>query len=105
MRNFRAIGAAVVVASGLMLAMAGTASAEEAAPVASTGSASTLGGLIDVLATGSSDSGSSVSGGVKVGNGNVAGTPLSTGSAGTGSASTGSAALCATNPTTGGCPK
>lgn len=108
MKKFRGVGAALVVVSGLMLAAAGVASAEEsavAAPVASTGSASVLGGLIDALGTGSSDSGSSVSGGVKVGNGNVAATPLGTGSAGSGSAGTGSAALCATNPTTNGCPK
>ncbi|WP_378741243.1 hypothetical protein [Nocardia brasiliensis] len=103
MNKIRVIGAGMLVASGLMLAAAGTASAVEtvpAAPVASTGSASTVGGMLDSLATGSSDSGSSVSGGVKVGNDDVAGTALSIGSAGTGSS-----ALCATNPTTNGCPK
>ncbi|WP_194838787.1 hypothetical protein [Nocardia sp. XZ_19_369] len=102
MKNIREFGAAMVVASGLLLAAAGTASAAEVAvaPVASSGSGSALGGLFDSLATGSSDTGSSVSGGVKVGNNDVAGTPLATGSSGTGSS-----ALCATNPTTNGCPK
>ncbi|WP_433664059.1 hypothetical protein ACQPW1_19210 [Nocardia sp. CA-128927] len=74
MKNVRAVGVAMLVASGLLLAAAGTASAEPAAaePVASTGSAGALGGLIDSLTAGSSDSGSSVSGGIKVGNGNTA---------------------------------
>lgn len=95
-----AIGAAIMVASGLTFAMAGTATATAEAPSvvaeASTGSANTLIGILGLLATGSSGSGSSVS----FGTGNVAGTTPSTGSSGTGSA-----ALCTTNPSTAGCPK
>ncbi|WP_433759524.1 hypothetical protein [Nocardia sp. CA-135398] len=103
MHKVRWIGAAVVAASGLMLGVAGTASAAESAPAATavgSGSSSNRVGLLDLLATGSSDSGSSASGGITLGAGNVAGVPLSTGSAGTGSS-----ALCLTNPTTAGCPK
>ncbi|WP_069167111.1 hypothetical protein [Nocardia altamirensis] len=106
MTKFRAVGAVLVAASGVMLAAAGAASAAEVAavePVARTGSASILGGVLDSIVSGSGGSGSSFS--IKVGNGDVAGTLPSTGSAGTGSAGTGSAAMCVTNPTAVGCPK
>ncbi|MFD6391195.1 hypothetical protein [Nocardia sp. NPDC060259] len=97
MNKFRAVGAAVVVASGLMLGMAGTASA-------GTGSSGDLVDLVTLLGTGSGGSGSSF--GITVGDGDdadtVADTPVSTGSAGLGS---GSAPMCTTDPTNPSCPK
>ncbi|MFD6106823.1 hypothetical protein ACFWFQ_29645 [Nocardia salmonicida] len=101
MNKFRAISAAVMVASGLMLSAAGTASA-------GTGSGESLIDLVDLLGTGSGGSGSSfgITLGEREGEGDdaetVADTPVSTGSAGMGS---GSAPLCSTGPTTPGCPK
>lgn len=103
MKKIHAAGASLLLASGLMLGLAGTASAAETDPTPtkpriSSGSADLLVDLFGLLVTGSSGSGSSF--GITLGNDDVAATP-STGSSGTGSA----APLCLTNPTTPGCPK